>query len=728
MKNIQEDSAYKSCIKAFDDNIGKILNTYARPGVSIDAFANFSDGLADLYPVAENLAFELNNFYNAQIKIPEDDFESNVEINAALRELHTQTAAFLASDAAFAEVKTINLEMPRLFERCKAYQKHFAENYDENEREKGIYWLNNFIEVSYGVILAGHVQTEENVTSRLDEGEVINNMAESFFRRRKRQFSEKEKEQAENCIYSAMIDACCGAIAEEGRVSINDINKTFKSILLEKYDMFWDDENDSLRVNGRELLDIVNDGRQRFSALSKIEEKLEEVQKSLKSLDSASVRQIMEKQLEQRNNTFALKFGLEDLRQILHDYPEFEALQLEENKKYEQYDKLAEKYKFYEEAEIDDERLSEYFDIQLKQWIMFTRQDAENLLNGLHDLENEEEFPICGFDNIDDFRNSVLETAEDITLIGNASPSVILTDDTDEDGDPIVVFLNQSGIGTRYVQRLAYEPEKMNPDDYKNLTLLLADFLENCEQYQDYIVYNKNELKQLSVMSDEEYIKQLASLPESVNKRNMIQYAGRAFAEQFRVQTQNLYDAEQDLTDEARKMHADATKRFEHWLEIGLDIYPHFTQDSIAENSLYYNNLLTSLSLPAVYKGKKPNEKEIETTIDYSLSQNGYSEEENNLLKFALTRYQKDIVAEHENLIAEGKINNKLKYKADHYAKMAQIWSATDSNCERIKELNGQQEKIYHNYLRFKEYEKKILPKDDVLGQLFFLNRKTKGR
>ena len=728
MKNIQEDSAYKSCIKAFDDNIGKILNTYARPGVSIDAFANFSDGLADLYPVAENLAFELNNFYNAQIKIPEDDFESNVEINAALRELHTQTAAFLASDAAFAEVKTINLEMPHLFERCKAYQKHFAENYDENEREKGIYWLNNFIEVSYGVILAEHVQTEENVTSRLDEGEVINNMAESFFRRRKRQFSEKEKEQAENCIYSAMIDACCGAIAEEGRVSINDINKTFKSILLEKYDMFWDDENDSLRVNGRELLDIVNDGRQRFSALSKIEEKLEEVQKSLKSLDSASVRQIMEKQLEQRNNAFALKFGLEDLRQILHDYPEFEALQLEENKKYEQYDKLAEKYKFYEEAEIDDERLSEYFDIQLKQWIMFTRQDAENLLNGLHDLENEEEFPICGFDNIDDFRNSVLETAEDITLIGNASPSVILTDDTDEDGDPIVVFLNQSGIGTRYVQRLAYEPEKMNPDDYKNLTLLLADFLENCEQYQDYIVYNKNELKQLSVMSDEEYIKQLASLPESVNKRNMIQYSGRAFAEQFRVQTQNLYDAEQDLTDEARKMHADATKRFEHWLEIGLDIYPHFTQDSIAENSLYYNNLLTSLSLPAVYKGKKPNEKEIETTIDYSLSQNGYSEEENNLLKFALTRYQKDIVAEHENLIAEGKINNKLKYKADHYAKMAQIWSATDSNCERIKELNGQQEKIYHNYLRFKEYEKKILPKDDVLGQLFFLNRKTKGR
>lgn len=728
MKNIQEDSAYKSCIKAFDDNIGKILNTYARPGVSIDAFANFSDGLADLYPVAENLAFELNNFYNAQIKIPEDDFESNVEINAALRELHTQTAAFLASDAAFAEVKTINLEMPRLFERCKAYQKHFAENYDENEREKGIYWLNNFIEVSYGVILAEHVQTEENVTSRLDEGEVINNMAESFFRRRKRQFSEKEKEQAENCIYSAMIDACCGAIAEEGRVSINDINKTFKSILLEKYDMFWDDENDSLRTNGRELLDIVNDGRQRFSALSKIEEKLEEVQKSLKSLDSASVRQIMEKQLEQRNNAFALKFGLEDLRQILHDYPEFEALQLEENKKYEQYDKLAEKYKFYEEAEINDERLSEYFDIQLKQWIMFTRQDAENLLNGLHDLENEEEFPICGFDNIDDFRNSVLETAEDITLIGNASPSVILTDDTDEDGDPIVVFLNQSGIGTRYVQRLAYEPEKMNPDDYKNLTLLLADFLENCEQYQDYIVYNKNELKQLSVMSDEEYIKQLASLPESVNKRNMIQYAGRAFAEQFRVQTQNLYDAEQDLTDEARKMHADATKRFEHWLEIGLDIYPHFTQDSIAENSLYYNNLLTSLSLPAVYKGKKPNEKEIETTIDYSLSQNGYSEEENNLLKFALTRYQKDIVAEHENLIAEGKINNKLKYKADHYAKMAQIWSATDSNCERIKELNGQQEKIYHNYLRFKEYEKKILPKDDVLGQLFFLNRKTKGR
>lgn len=728
MKNIQEDSAYKSCIKAFDDNIGKILNTYARPGVSIDAFANFSDGLADLYPVAENLAFELNNFYNAQIKIPEDDFESNVEINAALRELHTQTAAFLASDAAFAEVKTINLEMPHLFERCKAYQKHFAENYDENEREKGIYWLNNFIEVSYGVILAEHVQTEENVTSRLDEGEVINNMAESFFRRRKRQFSEKEKEQAENCIYSAMIDACCGAIAEEGRVSINDINKTFKSILLEKYDMFWDDENDSLRTNGRELLDIVNDGRQRFSALSKIEEKLEEVQKSLKSLDSASVRQIMEKQLEQRNNAFALKFGLEDLRQILHDYPEFEALQLEENKKYEQYDKLAEKYKFYEEAEIDDERLSEYFDIQLKQWIMFTRQDAENLLNGLHDLENEEEFPICGFDNIDDFRNSVWETAEDITLIGNASPSVILTDDTDEDGDPIVVFLNQSGIGTRYVQRLAYEPEKMNPDDYKNLTLLLADFLENCEQYQDYIVYNKNELKQLSVMSDEEYIKQLASLPESVNKRNMIQYSGRAFAEQFRVQTQNLYDAEQDLTDEARKMHADATKRFEHWLEIGLDIYPHFTQDSIAENSLYYNNLLTSLSLPAVYKGKKPNEKEIETTIDYSLSQNGYSEEENNLLKFALTRYQKDIVAEHENLIAEGKINNKLKYKADHYAKMAQIWSATDSNCERIKELNGQQEKIYHNYLRFKEYEKKILPKDDVLGQLFFLNRKTKGR
>lgn len=728
MKNIQEDSAYKSCIKAFDDNIGKILNTYARPGVSIDAFANFSDGLTDLYPVAENLAFELNNFYNAQIKIPEDDFESNVEINAALRELHTQTAAFLASDAAFAEVKTINLEMPRLFERCKAYQKHFAENDDENEREKGIYWLNNFIEVSYGVILAGHVQTEENVTSRLDEGEVINNMAESFFRRRKRQFSEKEKEQAENCIYSAMIDACCGAIAEEGRVSINDINKTFKSILLEKYDMFWDDENDSLRANGRELLDIVNDGRQRFSALSKIEKELEEVQSSLKSLDSASIRQIMEKQLEQRNNTFALKFGLEDLRQILHDYPEFEALQLEENKKYEQYDKLAEKYKFYEEAEINDERLLEYFDIQLKQWIMFTRQDAENLLNGLHDLENEEEFPICGFDNIDDFRNSVLETAEDITLIGNASPSVILTDDTDEDGDPIVVFLNQSGIGTRYVQRLAYEPEKMNPDDYKNLTLLLADFLENCEQYQDYIVYNKNELKQLSVMSDEEYIKQLASLPESVNKRNMIQYSGRAFAEQFRVQTQNLYDAEQDLTDEARKMHADATKRFEHWLEIGLDIYPHFTQDSIAENSLYYNNLLTSLSLPAVYKGKKPNEKEIETTIDYSLSQNGYSEEENNLLKFALTRYQKDIVAEHENLIAEGKINNKLKYKADHYAKMAQIWSATDSNCERIKELNGQQEKIYHNYLRFKEYEKKILPKDDVLGQLFFLNRKTKGR
>ena len=728
MKSIQEDSAYKSCIKAFDDSIGKILNIYTRPGVNVDVFARFHDSLAELYPVAENLARELNGFYNAGIKIPEDDFESNVEINAALRELHAQTAAFLASDAAFAEVETISLETPHLFERCKTYQKRFAENYDKNEREKGIYWLNNFIEVSYGVVLAEHVRTEESVTNRLDEGEVINKMAESFFRRRKRQINEKEREKAENSIYSAMIDACCGAIAEEGNVSINDINKTFKYILLEKYDMLWDDENDSLRANGREVLDIVNDGRQRFSAWSNIEKKLEEVQSSLKSLDSASVRQIIEKQIEQRDNTVILKFDLNDLRQILRDYPEFEALQREENKKYEQYDKLAEKYKFYEEAEIDDEQLLEYFDIQLKQWIMFTRQDAENLLDGLHDLENEEEFPICGFDDIADFRNSVLETAEDITLIGNVSPSVILTAEVDEDGDPIVVFLNQSGIGTRYVQKLAYEPEKMSQSDYKNLTLLLADFLESCEQYQDYIAYNKNELKQLSVMSDEEYINRLSLLPESVNKRNMIKYSRRAFAEQFRVQTQNLYNAEQDLTDEARGMHAGATKRFERWLEIGLDVYPHFTKDSIAENSLYYNNLLTSLSLPAVYKNKKPNEKEIETTIDYSLSQNGYSEEENKLLKFALMHYQKDIVAEHENLIAEGKINNKLKYKAGHYVKMAEIWSATDSSCEQINELSRQQEKIYHNYLRFKEYEKKILPKDDVLGQLFFLNRKTKGR
>lgn len=726
MTSIQNDSAYKSCIKAFDDSIGKILKTYARPGVNVEVFGQFSDRLAALYPVVNNLAFELNNFYDAGIEIPEDDFESDVEINVALKELHARIADFLSSDVAFADIKAPDIEDIRFAERLSSYHERFDKNYDEDEREKGIYWLNNLVTASYDVILAEHVRTEEKISRRIDEGETVNKVTESFFRRLKRHFSEKERIETEDCIYSAIVDACCDAVAEKNVVSINDIDKSFKSILHERYDIFWEDEADTLRSNGRELLSIINDGRRRFSALSAIEEKLEDVQELLRPLDSVSIRRIIEKQAEQKNKIVNIEFSLADLQQILHEYPDFEILQQEEDKKYAQYDKLAAEYKFYEETEIDDEKLLEYFNIQLKQWIMFTRQDAENLVEGLQSLENEKDFPICGFNNIDDFKTAVLETARDITLIGNVSPNVILTQDVDEDGDPVVVLLNQSGIGERYVRKLAYAPETIGREEFKNLNLLLADFLESCEEYKDYIVYNKDELRQLSVMSDEEYIRQLSALPESLNKRNMIKYSGRAFAEQFRVQTQNLYNAQEDLVGEARNIHASATDKFENFLEIGLDIYPHITHDSIIENSVYFNSILSSLSLPAVYLNKKPNEKEIETTIDYSLSQNGYSVDENNLLKYALTRYQKDIVAAHEAVIAGGKLNNRLKYKTGHYAKMAKIWAETDNNCDRINELADRQEEIYRGYLKFKEYEKKILPKDNVLDQLFFLNHKAR--
>lgn len=695
----QEDIQYKAMLKFLGCYCSDIAHALQEDNVLDNEREDLQAALILQYPAIKNLFHELRVHYKMQLPPIPETFSTELDkANALIKPLDVLFDK-LENNPHFRNVPlSPNLrskKFPEHLEKMQSYVNSLEE--DDNSQSKAAYWSYHgaYAAYDYGTILRAEMRDKivdciynqelyssllpyipssgeedvdaETLTAIIADGLML-------------QYEEKET------LFESVV-----AIFEDEEINVNnpdfihDLKKIMPQLNVVSAIFLPDAQNYD------EIDDRLNDFMEEASLLT--HEDIFEIINSQRPQVDIDINQLtfsqeeMDDILQKENYIPLLKQERQDFAEYNQDYPSLTA---------------------YENTNINDAEIKDFFIAKYKEWVGLTAESAESNQMLAYEMMNNPQY-----DRED--AALLLESAQDILLIGEISGAFLKTT---KEKNSYPIKLDDSGTKHEYIDNLLANRDRIEKKDFRNLGMIFAMYKFAYQEYAADIAPSAKELDILNNNQELKYLQNLEDSPESLERYQYTQYLSRAFRKEAQVRNIDLQTLVQGFRDEARKIYAPERQNFEANLEDGAKFYPSIIKANRNDFLLSQTDLVidTTILMP-LYLGQRYKSEDFFASLP-SVVEKNEDKKSRDFVVSSVVGYRNALLKKFKDPNRDHRSDNILSLLALSFNEGSEVYQKSEYIYQKLQESLEYQQPLYDKLQKFRYYQKNLHPDNNHISQL----------